>query len=516
MKTFNLLIGIVLIGSTWVSAGPPEKKEVVFPEPFAFAIDDLGWMEGNNTGYEGRTGPYRAGIDRNFDVDDYRAIVEVGKRVGVRIQGLFVLAEMDRLQLLRDYPTTTWERDNWNNLEHIGPQQIKVMNYVKNHAAHLEFGLHGVGHEYWPRDGVRKRGEWYNLEDDHPWPESTLKAHMEAFKSIMRQYGISRENGHSFPESFVPCAYSYYWNPQGDYSLGSLLSDQGVKYANTLFDSIPELDPPEGPNAGGLDHGMLVINRHNYGNLWYQLSAVPTTPIRQQGSRIVESHFTNWLAQGEFRQDVATNRFVQYYQNVQKLPERYVAKNTEQFYSQWLYHKYVQFQQVSSQEWMIDNRTMPDVVYENDLLGNMVVKVPLQKGEHLQRARVNGQPVAAYYEDQGYGYIYLPPLNQEKYRLQVVKGPQVEMPHIYNDGTYNVYQFQHQKDRAKFKLRMYGRQDVRLRGLSMDTPVSVTSAEEGIKILDHQYHPGKKELVITMEAHDIQGETGWIQVKQAR
>jgi len=42
-------------------------QKAIFPRPFAFAIDDLGWNIGNNTGSIDKQGPYRIGIDRKMD-----------------------------------------------------------------------------------------------------------------------------------------------------------------------------------------------------------------------------------------------------------------------------------------------------------------------------------------------------------------------------------------------------------------------------------------------------------------
>lgn len=44
--------------------------------------------------------------------------------------------------------------ENWDNSEYIGPTQIEIMNYVKNNAANMEFGITGVLHEYW-EEGVK-------------------------------------------------------------------------------------------------------------------------------------------------------------------------------------------------------------------------------------------------------------------------------------------------------------------------------------------------------------------------
>jgi hypothetical protein len=511
MKMINLpgiatfLMGILMVTGTMAQKQEPE---LIFPAPFAFAIDDMGWIKGNNEGYGEHIGPYRGGVDKKFDVNDYKAIVEVGKAVGVRIQGVFILSEMDRLDILDDYPTTTWKRDQWDNSENIGDEQLEIMDYVQDQAAYLEFGLHGVGHEYWPEDGVRKRAEWYNTEDNHPWPEDTLRKHLEAFERIMGQYGLSEANGHSFPEAFVPCAYSFYWNPEGDYSLGKLLNERGVKYANTLFHYVSELNPPQGPNAGGIDHGVLTVNRINYGNPWYELSSLPTVPVAEQESDIIETHFPNWLAQDDFLQQQVTRDYIEYYNMVQQQENRYVAKNTEQFSSQWLYKKYSEISREKPGRYEIDNTGMPDQVYEHNLLGNLVVKVTLGENEHIRVAEVNGEPVAAYYEEAGFGFIYLPPLEQKKYELTYKTGSATAMPHVYHSGTYNVYRFEPGRKSTQMRVRVYGDQKLEIR--QVREPVSVSSSNSNLTVKRYEYDEAEQTATLWLKAHDIQGETGEI------
>ena len=116
----------------------------------------------------------------------------------------------------------------------------------------------------------------------------------------------------------MPCAYGYYWNPEGDYSTGKVMAKAGVKYVNTLFDYIRELNPPAEPNGGGFDNGVLVVNRINYGNDWYKLSSLPTVDLDKQESDIIESHWSNWLAQDKFLQEQTNQEWMDYYKMVQK------------------------------------------------------------------------------------------------------------------------------------------------------------------------------------------------------
>lgn len=482
-------------------------SRIIFPRPFAIAIDDLGWINGHNEGEAGY-GPYRLGIQRKMRVQDYVAVANLARQAGVRLQGLFILGELDRENFLGSYPTTTYLREKWDNTENISDLQVEMMEYVKKEAAHIEFGLHGIGHEFWPEDGKRRRAEWYNTVDDHPWPEEEIRNHLDCFVRIMKQYGLSVDNGHSFPESFVPCAYSYYWNPEGDYSLGKVLSEYGVKYANTDFTQIPECNPPSAPNGGGFDHGVHVMNRYNYGNLWYELGKLPTIALDEQPTDYIETHWPNLLAQDDFLQADVTAKWTAYYQGVQRSKDRYCAKNTAQMHSQWLYNQYVILTELGPGQLEVDNRRMPEEVYEGNFPANMVLKIALEAGQHVSEVRLNGVRIPAYYEDQGYGFLYLPRLLREKYVLEYELGAQPVQGVVWHDGTANIFEVNQTENKIKIDLCLYGTQKIRF--ISDAMPEVVISNNPGMRVLDWRIEDGWLSMQLT--AHDLQGEIGSIKM----
>jgi hypothetical protein len=437
-------------------------------------------------------------------------LVEVGKTVNARIQCLFILSEMDRQNLLAKFPTTTYQREKWNNDFRVNETQKAIMNYVREQAAYMEFGFHGLGHEYWEPGLPQKRAEWYNLFDKAPWPEESLREHIQCFKDIMAQYGFSKDNGHSFPESFVPCAYSYYWNPGGDYSLGKLLREVGVKYANTDFSHVPELNPPSAVDGGGFDFGTHVINRVNYGNPWYELSCLPTVPPQYQQTDIIESHWPNWLAQDDFLQPAVTASWVQYYKTIQQLADRYIAKNTEQLHSQWLYKRHTKIAGIRDGQVTIDNTQMPDDAYRYDILGNMVLKVKLDKGRHIAAATLGNNSVPSFFEECGYGFFYLPMLQKERYVLVYEIGNEPIQNCVFNDGTYNVYALDVREQIISIDVKVYGRQNIRIRCLE---PNSVHSNGKGLVIPHYHYNGSKGELNIYVHAADMQGSRGNISLR---
>ncbi len=469
------------------------------------AVDDMGWMNGSSLAETG--GPWRIGFKRKMEMSDYSPFVSVGKELGIRFQTLFVLAEMDRLNVLKKYPTATQAGADWDNSENISPEQINIMNYVRNNAANIEFGLHGIGHEHW-ENGKRTRAEWYDMENDKPWDEEDLHSHVQGYKEILSQYGLSAENGHSFPESFVPCGWALYWNPKGDYSTASVLKQYGVKFANSWFEKVEELNPPI-KFGGGIDHGILILNRYNYGNDWYMVATLPKEPLKKYKTNVIETHWSNWLATDDFLQDELNKKWVEFFRNIQGSKTHYYTKNTEQFYSQWLYKKYTKVKVKDDGEVIIDNRKMPNEVYENSLLSLFVLKIKLKENEHVSSAKLDDAPLPSYYEDAGYGFIYLPELEKKVYSLKISFGKNLPKNTIINSGTYNVYSLKKKKNTLEFKLRMYGAQSVEIK---TEKPKRVISSNPNLKIINRSYNKKIGSLLLTMKARNIQGETGIIKL----
>lgn len=481
-------------------------REIFFPRGFGIVVNQVGYMEGSSLDHE--DGPWRAGIRRSFDVRDYKPIAEVGEAAGIRFMSLFALAEMDRLNVVATLPHARQEGTNFDNSANIGPQQIEIMDYVKSNAAHIELGVTGVGHEWWV-DGVKTRSEWYDFENAEPRPENMMRRHMDVIKNILGQYGISEEQGHSFPESFS--ALGYYWNPGESYSTGRLFSDYGAKYVSTKFNIIPELNPPP-EKSGGMDNGVLVLDRGIYGNIWHNYADIPSDPVETYEADIIDSHWANWLAADDFLQPELNEEWIEYFRGIQAYPYRYLAKNSQQLYSQWLYKKYTQVEIQESGKARIDNRAMPDDPYNYDLLGNMVVSIPLKEGLHVSDASINGNPVAAYFEEAGYGFIYLPKLKQEAYDLTWSVGERPVRLSVNNSGTYNVLRTNIEDRSGLYEIQMYGTQKVRFR---VPAGYEAQSDHPQLRVLDQNYDHKTGELVVTVKGHDIQGETGIIRVGPA-
>jgi len=503
----TILIGVFLTSFKGFTAELNESQEterIIFPRGVSVNIGQVGWMGGSSL--EETDGPWRAGIRRDFDVRDYQPMAEVGKELGMRFMSLFILGEFDRLNILGEYPTSNPDGENWDNSEYIGPTQIEIMDYVKSNAANIEFGITGVLHEYW-EDGVKSRAEWFNVEKQEPRDEAIIRNNVVLLKRLMAQYGISPENGHSFPESFI--SYGFYFNPGAEYSLGRVLSDNGVKYANTPYATIRGLNHPPLLD-GGFDNGVLLLDRHNHGNLWYEYAKLPDSIPSGIQTVVVESHWANWLAYDDHLQPALNKRWVDYLRSIQADKDHYLSKNTEQLYSQWLYKKYTKVSETTSGKVNIDNRSMIDDAYEYNLLGNMVLSVQLNQGEHISSAVIDGKPIAAYYEAEGFGYIYLPPLDKKNYTLEYTVGKNRMDRFINNTGTYNVYKVTENKSTLEIDLKMYGEQVVEI---YTTKPASISSSNEFLKVKDYRYDEEQNIVYLTLNGRNIQGERGSIILK---
>lgn len=504
----TVLPSLIFFGMVGTVMAQPNSDEIIFPRGFGIAVNQVGYMDGSNMGdvEETAEGPWRAGIRRKFDVRDYRPFVEVGEEVGVRFVTLFALAEMDRLNIVAEYPTATMWGSDFDNSKNIGPTQLEIMDYVKENAAHIELGVTGVGHEYWI-DGKKHRSEWYNVYEQYAWPESEMSGRMDLIGRILAQYGISEENGHSFPESMS--AYGYHWNPTGEVSTGKIWSDYGVKYGNTKFVLSPEIGFPES-GTGGFDHGVLLFDRLDYGPVWNRYADVPELPVDNYVSDLTESHWANWLAEDDWLQPDLNQEWIEYLRAIQAHPNHYLAKNNEQLYSQWLYKRHTTVTETSSGTIRIDNRNMAEQAYTYDMLGNMVLAVALNEGEHISNATLNGNAISAYFEEAGFGYIYLPRLEKDVYEFIYEVGTNQMTRFVNNTGTYNVYNVENTQNKFSFFLKMYGTQTVHVK---TEKPIGAESDNENLRILSQVYDADNGILSLDIHGRNIQGEHGTIILK---
>ncbi|NJK98271.1 MAG: hypothetical protein HC905_28180 [Bacteroidales bacterium] len=90
-----------------------------------------------------QNGPHRAGVRRTFEVFDYEAIANIGKALGIRIQGAFILSEFDKENSCATVPSSNWMGEKWDNRKNISNIQYDIMRFVQQNSAYIEMGMHG-------------------------------------------------------------------------------------------------------------------------------------------------------------------------------------------------------------------------------------------------------------------------------------------------------------------------------------------------------------------------------------
>jgi len=238
---------------------------------------------------------------------------------------------------------------------------------------------------------------------------------------------------------------------------------------------------------------------------WDATNARPSDDFLKFTTWPVESHWTNFLAKNDSLQPQATQAWINYLDKVQATPGLYLARNTEQLHSQWLYKKYASINRLEEGKYLIDNTNMPDIVYENKLLGNLVFIVNTGQGEKISHASLDGSPLLLRYKSHGKSFLYLPPLGKKQYILEIKTGP--GLPEVYIDyiGTYNIYNTKLSPDNLEFDIKMYGSQKI---DIHCPLPDTVISNNPFLEITDYYYNVNDGILTITLSGRDMQGESG--------
>jgi len=300
----------------------------IIPMPIQVVIDDVGWWSGTD-GSKWQE-PYRTGIDRNHVVADYKAIVELGKALGIRPQAAMVIGEWDKQNILRTVPHSTWMGKNWDNSKWVGPWLEEAADIINQNKENFEITMHGLGHEWWT-DGKFTRAEWAN-NDGIMRPKDDIERHLDAFAEIMRQNKLGE-----LPKSFVPTAFRHGFGltPGNDVSIAELLRNRGFTYINTPFGIMRNKEKVQ-YGIFGVDSGIMTVDRENNDLLpWYEISKKPEGVI--EGSTC-GMHWPNLLHENPERNSEIVKNWVKLLAPYNDKQETMLAKNSLLFQQQLMHH----------------------------------------------------------------------------------------------------------------------------------------------------------------------------------
>ena len=299
------------------------------PMALQIVIDDVGWWTAADTSTQG--GPFRTAMPRDHVPADYRAIIELGRRLNMRPQAAFVLCGWDRENILAQIPSATWMGARWQNPHRNNPQLDETADLIRNHLDQIEPTLHALGHEYWI-DGIPSRAEWHDREG-RMRPIDDVRRHLDAFACILEQNGLG-----PFPTSFVPAAFLHRFGVL-DGGFAALLAERGIRYISTPWQRLFSDRPPEAPDFG-IDAGILTVDRGQDACRWFEVEPHPQ-PDTLTGP-IVGMHWPNLLAKDPARNSEVVERWVSLLKPQDFRFDRLLGANTASAFSQLVHHRWVE------------------------------------------------------------------------------------------------------------------------------------------------------------------------------
>jgi hypothetical protein len=290
------------------------------PLPVQIVIDDVGWWTAADGSAVGE--PYRSDMPRPHVPADYSAIVELGRRLGMRPQAAMMLCDWDRDLLLRQLPEATWMGAAWDNPWRRHPHLDEAARILNDGANDLELVVHGLAHEWWG-DTTMQRAEWADREGVMR-PRHVLERHLDTYAAILERNDLG-----PLPPSFVPCAFCHAFG-DGGAGVHGLLADHGITYVSTPFRSMRQRRTPQMPRIA-VECGVMTVDRGGGAPPW---NAAAATPPATMSGPIVGLHWPNILHADPERNEEVVDAWVTHLRHVGNAPDRWLAPDTPRAWSQ--------------------------------------------------------------------------------------------------------------------------------------------------------------------------------------
>ncbi len=313
---------------TGAQKGPPvlepgESMHACVPMAIQVVIDDAGWWSSEDG--SARNEPFRSGCVRDHVISDYAAIIELGRRLGMRPQAAMVLCEWDRANILRALPSSTWLGERWDNSRRVGPWLDQAVACLREGAAHVELALHGVGHEFWS-GGRLSRAEWHD-QNGQMRPPAELRAHLDFFRRLLDQNGLG-----VFPSAFVPAAFLHSFGS----GLAGILAEYGIRFISTPYGKIFRKRETEDA-CFGIEDGVLTVDRGNDLARW---NVTGVTPDGEIPGPVCGMHWPNLLHADPARNSGVVEGWVKFLKPYDSRFDRMLAPDTASGFSQLVYHRW--------------------------------------------------------------------------------------------------------------------------------------------------------------------------------
>lgn len=351
-----------LIGSKETTPISNDKLNVTIPMPIQVVIDDVGWWSGEDGSKHQQ--PYRTGISRNHVPADYQAIVDLGRKLGVRPQAATILCEWDRKNILRNVPTSTWMRAKWDNSKWVGSWLDEAADIIRSNKNHYELTLHGLGHEYWEDENFT-RAEWADRSGQMR-PLDQVELHLDYFAKIMDQNELG-----DFPTSFVPTAFMHGFGPTGNHkiSMAGVLKKRGIQYINTPFNDMYNAKAVQF-GLFGIDEGVITVDR---GKDLFNWNIFGGKPERALIGPTCGMHWPNLLHEDPNRNSEIVDAWVKFLRPYNEKPDTLLATDSCAFRKQLL-HLFATKIQLNGTSFELDFTEVDRIMGELDR-SELVIKV---------------------------------------------------------------------------------------------------------------------------------------------
>lgn len=320
--------------------------DIRIPMPLIISVEDVGWWSGKDGSSVNQ--PFRTGMPRDHVPEDYTALADLGKGLDMRVLAGFVLCEWDKTELLRQVPSTTWMGDRWTLSGKNRDLREKAAEIIKNQRKHIEFGLHGVGHEFWT-DGRMERTEFHN-DACEMRDRDEIKKHLDCFFKLMDQYHFDFK-----PQTFIPPALKHsFGRPAKGFQ--TLLNNFGIRYVTLVFHRAKLYARPQTEKIAWEDK-VLLVERGESDAAW---NAVACPPYFKFDRPVMALHWANVLHPDPEKNRRVVENWIAYIKK--KSGEKGVlpARDTTSCMTQYL-HRTLSRIEKTNEEFSIDVRWMKKV-----------------------------------------------------------------------------------------------------------------------------------------------------------
>jgi hypothetical protein len=298
--------------------------KTTIPMPLLLVIDDVAWWSGKD-GHENNE-PFRTGISRNHCIEDYQAIIDLGKAIDMRIQAAFVLCEWDRENILKELPESTWMGRDWANYTDCNMLDA-VAKLLNENSNYIDVSLHSLAHEFWDDNGKMSRAEW---ADEHGTmrPVEMVKKHLDAFFEIVKQNKLTMPIN-----SFIPPAFRHRF--EGGFS--PILKEYGIDFISTDFERLVDVEKlPH--KLFGVDNGIPTICRGRNGIPWFELN--PNIDDKIFTGPICGIHWPNVLHHDPVRNGEVVEYWAKNLKKQSGRPDLILSKDMNECWSQLAHQCY--------------------------------------------------------------------------------------------------------------------------------------------------------------------------------